>query len=367
MKLRWRKLKEMKMMHYLKKCGALGIFLICSFSSSFAQINESLFNKLTDGKEIGPKWHSHRDCVNRPDSNIWVFKNVNSSVVPAWANTKKSWCRQCRPYSFFFEPVTGKGKETSGEIKTFIEEEYEGQKLIKMIGEVFPEQETIKGQVTMTMYMKLQGDELKLIYGEILIESPSETTKKILRPEPSNPVSRYKCGSGTTANANLASLNESITGEKVEFLQHLFNMTQPLYLSVKTYERYREQWEFNTRFGAPPISKKHTRMVKQDVPAIYKAFSECSKKMGGPDITSATVEKYIMTSEDKDVVMTRKGLELLKIIEGEEKAVRTPKRSELNDVVDKEQMLSQVISQYKGLLKYDTDKNWCEKFFTNKY
>jgi hypothetical protein len=97
---------------------------------------------------------------------------------------------------------------------------------------------------------------------------------------------------------------------------------------------------------------------------MYKTFGACSKKLGGGDINFAIVEKHFWSTENEDVATARKVLNLVKSMGIENAPLRVPtKRDELNAAAESEQSLKLlVLDQYDNVLKFRSDKNWCEKF-----
>lgn len=128
------------------------------------------------------------------------------------------------------------------------------------------------------------------------------------------------------------------------------------YVQVKIFDLKKNQWDYNVNFGAAPISRNHIKMVKQDFPQMLKSFHACSKQLGGNDLNLIVLENVLKTQNPSGIGGQ------LKILELTSGALNIPNRNNLNDASAHEFLLNKSISEYKNILNYDTNKNWCEVY-----
>lgn len=143
--------------------------------------------------------------------------------------------------------------------------------------------------------------------------------------------------------------------QKIAILQEL-----PLqfYSFTETFNLFKAQYDYNVRYGAPPVSANHIKMIKQEIPELYKALGQCSKKLGGSDINESTIEKNFQTNNSEAVSGARTMLAMAKMIGPTVKAPTTQKH--LNAAPQHEQSVRLALNNVYSLLKIKSEKDWCQ-------
>jgi hypothetical protein len=147
--------------------------------------------------------------------------------------------------------------------------------------------------------------------------------------------------------------------EKIEILKKL---SANLWLDRETFRWSERQFNFNVKYGAPPISANHKKLMSSEIPRMWKEFSDCSVKLGGSPFNEAEIKNYFLTTNDKDVSENRQ-LYKMGISAGVETApVRVPLKKDLNDAPNSEMSSAQTINSLIKGLGMSTNKNWCLDF-----
>jgi len=147
--------------------------------------------------------------------------------------------------------------------------------------------------------------------------------------------------------------------EKIEILKKL---SANLWLDRETFRWSERQFNFNVKYGAPPISANHKKLMSSEIPRMWKEFSDCSVKLGGSPFNEAEIKNYFLTTNDKDVSENRQ-LYKMGISAGVETApVRVPLKKDLNDAPNSERSSAQTINSLIKGLGMSTNKNWCLDF-----
>ncbi len=175
-----------------------------------------------------------------------------------------------------------------------------------------------------------------------------------------------------TEQARRARDQEQQRDNKAERAELFLNFAALFYSYTKVYEWDKPHWDFYVQYGAPPVSANLKRMIRQEIPGLYKTFSACSKKLGGAEISESSVERFIETSNDKDVKDIKEMLDMMKRMGYDTRPLKVPTREQLNNAADFEQQVSLLALKplYDFLdlakIKIKTDKNWCETFKNSK-
>ena len=127
---------------------------------------------------------------------------------------------------------------------------------------------------------------------------------------------------------------------------------------IDRYEFSKPQWEFNVRYGAPPISNKMKKRLEIEFPNTQKEINACHKRLIGRAITAEEITRSI-DEDNQNNPMWAITRSLMKMGGGP----RVPqKRSELNAASDFEQMVAMKTAQLEQMLHMKSDKNWCSKY-----
>lgn len=129
---------------------------------------------------------------------------------------------------------------------------------------------------------------------------------------------------------------------------------------IDLFEALENQWKFNERFGAPPVTKNHRNMVYSRIPQLQQQLSACHTKIFGREITKADILQY--RQQDKAMAMVLATNDLVK-----RSPPRVPQNTKaLNSAPDNEMGIQlayfDVIKDLdsKFNLRMGTDKNWCD-------
>jgi hypothetical protein len=132
-----------------------------------------------------------------------------------------------------------------------------------------------------------------------------------------------------------------------------------LYLQVAVYESSEAQWRFlSTKYGAPSISQDFSRMIKSEVPEIWKQVSTCYKKFTGADMTRETIRKFIDSEASKYAKEVRPVIQVLELGKGTIKIPNT--KTDLNEASSSERMTRLTIDEVRKILNTARGQNFCE-------
>ena len=147
--------------------------------------------------------------------------------------------------------------------------------------------------------------------------------------------------------------------EKIETLKDLSAI---LWMDRETFRFSERQFNFNVKYGAPPISANHKNLMSSEIPRIWKEFSDCSVKLGGSPFNEAAIKNHFLTTNHKEISESRQ-IYKMSISAGVETApVRVPLKKDLNDAPNSEMSSAQVINSFIKGLGMKTNKNWCLDF-----
>jgi hypothetical protein len=87
----------------------------------------------------------------------------------------------------------------------------------------------------------------------------------------------------TTPEKNLTLNNQkkesnSNDQEKAELLMQFATI---LWMDRYTFSIMENQLNFNVKYGGPPVTNNHKKMLNNDIPSLWKDWSTCSVKLGG--------------------------------------------------------------------------------------
>jgi len=140
----------------------------------------------------------------------------------------------------------------------------------------------------------------------------------------------------------------------------LLALAAQLWYQQKLFKLRKNQYNFNVKYGAPPISSNHKKMIYTDIPNIIKALSNCSVEKANRPINEAIIEKYVMTSDEKTIVNLRKMDQLMESLGVDENSpAKVPLKKDLNEAPNTEMLLKAQLNAYERGLKYRTNRNWC--------
>jgi hypothetical protein len=126
---------------------------------------------------------------------------------------------------------------------------------------------------------------------------------------------------------------------------------------IDRYEFSKPQWEFNVRYGAPPISNKMKKRLEIEFPNTQKEINVCHKRLIGRAITAEEITRSL-DEDNQNNPMWAITRSLMKMGGGP----RVPqKRSELNAVSDFEMEVNLVFAGLDEIIN-TSDKDWCSKF-----
>ena len=189
-------------------------------------------------------------------------------------------------------------------------------------------------------------------------ETPKQETKKQETPQQET-LKKVE----QKSEENVSSKKDTLTSQK--HLDLLLQMSAMAYYYSRMYAWGKPQWDFNVKYGAPQVSSNYTKMVKQEIPQLYKTLGQCSKKLGGSDLNESIVQKYYQTTDNESIAQMR---EMLAMFGGESALetapVRVPKtRKDLDAAAESEQTLRMLgLDLIYKAFGIKTDKNWCETF-----
>ena len=147
--------------------------------------------------------------------------------------------------------------------------------------------------------------------------------------------------------------------EKIETLKTLSAL---LWMDRDTFRLTERQFNFNVKYGAPPISANHKKLMSSEIPRIWKEFSDCSVKLGGSPFNEAAIKDYFFTSNNKDIAETRQMYKMMMSMGLENAPVRVPLKKDLNAAPNSEISSAQLINTFTNALGMRTNKNWCLDF-----
>lgn len=162
-----------------------------------------------------------------------------------------------------------------------------------------------------------------------------------------------------SASTGVDQSNIGVNQKKIETLNQL---AASLWVEKYTYKLAERQWNYNTEYGAPPISANYKKMISSEIPSMLNDFSTCSVQLGGNKINEATAEQYIMTSSNPDVSGLRQIVMTAKNSGAESAPVRVPKKKDLNDAANSEMQLRSLLNRIYNASQMKTNKNWCATF-----
>ena len=150
-------------------------------------------------------------------------------------------------------------------------------------------------------------------------------------------------------------VNSENASRKSRTLIHLSAMYQ---LWIDIYEFSKPQWEFNVRYGAPPISNKLKKRLESDFPNAQKEINTCHKRLIGRSITAEEITRA-RDEDQQSNPMWATTRSLMKMMGG---GPRVPqKQSELNAASDFEMTVNLSFTKLEEFLN-TSDKDWCSRF-----
>jgi hypothetical protein len=130
-----------------------------------------------------------------------------------------------------------------------------------------------------------------------------------------------------------------------------------LYSMKMTFETGKPQWDFNTKFGAPPVSQNHIKYAQQDIPSIWKKASPCYKNLSGNDLNETTIKKFIAEGSTENAKAMRGLINLVQM----GSVVKAPKTNkELNDGPENEQIMRNTLDTIQKGLDALKKQTYCE-------
>lgn len=329
------------------------------------KVDPDVFKKFTYGNLEGPRWALAENCKGtKPKLNVTVFRTTSSCQPPEWnvGNFTGGSCRNQSPFSAY---ATSKESDKQQPIEWMMEingvelVKLDGQEVVKISFERFTRgrQETERR----VSFFKFENNFQYMLWAT---KSSSKDTwdvkegKDVATGSPTKFI-YFNCESNSPeliAAKKVIRSNPEVLKDKANTL---LNYAGILYFNSKTYDMQKKQWDFNVKYGAPPVSENFTKLVKKDFPETYRIFGACSKRLGGQDINNETVEKYAKTSNDEQIVQMRKLMQFAS--EMGEAPVRVPLRKDLNSAADAEIQMRAPLNLFDKVLNFRTDKDWCQK------
>jgi hypothetical protein len=130
-----------------------------------------------------------------------------------------------------------------------------------------------------------------------------------------------------------------------------------LYSMKMTFETGKPQWDFNTKFGAPPVSHNHIKYARQDIPAIWKKVSPCYKNLSGNDLNETAIKKFIAEGSTQNAKEMRELINLVQMAS----VVKAPKTNkELNGGPENELLLRNILGIFEKQLDALKRETYCE-------
>lgn len=190
-------------------------------------------------------------------------------------------------------------------------------------------------------------------------EQPSNKSQQQNQPQEAQPQAAQPQVAQTQAAPQPQS-STSPASENEKIADGLLDVATSLWFTQKTEKLSHKQFDFNAKYGAPPISANHKKMVNTDIPNMIKEFSNCSIKKANRPINEAIIQKNFNTSVKERIHELRILDDTMKAMGIDENTpVKVPLKKNLNDAPDAEMQLRAQLNQIDKLFKISSNKNWC--------
>lgn len=292
---------------------------------------------------IGVRWNQERFCLSDSANGIGSFFELDSNK---------------RLNAFLKRPKS----TTDSQIHAYEKHTFTSIKIIDKQARIYELQGTAESLITgerieIIQHIKILNDFTRVTLnfssnGEVLVRDGKNIK------DGSDVLPQVNCeAKEILAKKDKARIdNASMKKEKEAF--KFMDLGMSLYLAKVLYDSGKPQWDFNVRYGAPPVSANHIKMITKDIPDVLKSLSPCYKELTGMDLNFSTIKNYIDTSNTKNAKEQRGLIALI----GTASVVKAPTtRKQLNDGPDNEILLQTLLAPlFKIINEQRKNKNFCE-------